>query len=545
MKYILSVIFFALTLVFTPQVLAEEKIISFDVEITAHKDGSMTVEEEIAYDFGEDNRHGIFRFIPTVSKVGELYRVIEVNYKEVFRDGKKEPFEVDTELKKSEIKIGDPEREISGVHNYIIIYRVENGIGSNYETHDEIYWNVTGNDWEVPIDKATYRVTTDFDVSPLEIICYTGPASSRLQNCRVEGSTSFTTQALDPLQGLTVATKFPVNTFPDSELRTSEPLFDPDFLDLLKIYLPIAGILNLVAGPYLLYWYFSKHHKKSLGSPSVNFDIPRELSPVEAGIIDNTKLERNDVVATVFDLAIRKYIRIEEVKIVKTLLPDETDFKLIRINKSNKPILNRFEVILMERLFRDGDEVLLKDLKKDFYTTFGLLEKEAFNLLTDKKLYTKNPKDQMAVLLVSGIIALVFGNIIFGPVLIYLSRKMNGRTELGDKQDFAVDGLKIFLKAVSRYHKFQTKNLITVEKYIPYAIALGLQNEFMEQLKILDPNYKPSWYSSPNHHSFYRSFVNMNYAMNVNVVTSAPSSSSGFSGGSSGGGGGGGGGGSW
>lgn len=70
MKYILSVIFFALTLVFTPQVLAEEKIISFDVEITAHKDGSMTVEEEIAYDFGEDNRHGIFRFIPTVSKVG-------------------------------------------------------------------------------------------------------------------------------------------------------------------------------------------------------------------------------------------------------------------------------------------------------------------------------------------------------------------------------------------------------------------------------------------------------------------------------------------
>ena len=67
----------------------------------------------------------------------------------------------------------------------------------------------------------------------------------------------------------------------------------------------------------------------------------------------------------------------------------------------------------------------------------------------------------------------------------------------------------------------------------------------MEQLKILDPNYKPSWYSSPNHHSFYRSFVNMNYAMNVNVVTSAPSSSSGFSGGSSGGGGGGGGGGSW
>ncbi len=241
-----------------------------------------------------------------------------------------------------------------------------------------------------------------------------------------------------------------------------------------------------------------------------------------------------------FDLAIRKYIKIEEVKIAKTLRPDETDYKVVKLK--NVEGLNPFETTLFNRLFRDGDEVKLGDLKTDFYTTFASLEKKAFGLLVEKNLYIKNPKDQMTGLLVLGIVALSFGNLILGPVLMYMSRKMNGRTEKGDKEDLQIDGLKIFLKAMSRHHKFQSKSLITVEKYIPYAIALGLQNEFMEQLKIIDPNYKPTWYSG--NHAFMYSYSGMYSSMN-SITTSAPSSSSGFSGGSSGGGGGGGGGGSW
>ena len=536
-------LFFAIVALvfFSPlPVLAQEKIDSFDTEIVAHKDGSMTVTENILYDFGEDSRHGIFRTIPLVSKVGNLFRVIEIDFKQALRDGEEEPYEVENMSKESEIKIGDADKTITGKHNYIIIYTVKNGIGSNYETHDEIYWNATSNDWEIPIEKASLIISTDFGVTPLESICFTGPQSSKFQNCQVYGSTISTNDALNPYQGLTTVTKFPVNTFPKSELRTSEPVFDPDFLTLLKFYIPVLLVLNIIIGPYLLFWYFKNHSKKRLGSPSVNFDIPKNIGPVEAGIIDNAKLEKNDVIATMFDLAIRKYIKIEEVKIAKTLRPDETDYKVVKLK--NVEGLNPFETTLFNRLFRDGDEIKLGDLKTDFYTTFASLEKKAFGLLVEKNLYIKNPKDQMTGLLVLGIVALSFGNLILGPVLMYMSRKMNGRTEKGDKEDLQIDGLKIFLKAMSRHHKFQSKSLITVEKYIPYAIALGLQNEFMEQLKIIDPNYKPTWYSG--NHAFMYSYSGMYSSMN-SITTSAPSSSSGFSGGSSGGGGGGGGGGSW
>lgn len=251
-------------------------------------------------------------------------------------------------------------------------------------------------------------------------------------------------------------------------------------------------------------------------------------------------LERDDIVATIFDLAIRKYIKIEEFKEVRSLMPDSTDYKLVKLKDWDG--LSGFEKTLLQRFFEGSKSVKVRELKRDFYLTFQKLEKEAFESLVAKKLYTKNPKTQMVLLLILGIIATVMGNIILGPVLIFLARKLNGRTQEGDKVDFTVDGLKIFLKDMTRHHKFQTKSLITAEKYIPYAIALGLQDEFMEQLKIINPEYKPSWYSGSR--GFYYFYPGIYSSFGSNLTTTAPSSFSGFSGGGFSGGGGGGGG-SW
>lgn len=539
-KIIFSLVFFLL-FCFPNKTLAQEKIDNFEVKVIAHQDGNMTVSESIVYDFGENSRHGIFRFIPLVSKVGDLYRVLEIEFLRIERDGKKEIFEVDNHPSQSQIKIGNPDETVTGVHSYLIEYKVKNGIGSNYEDHDEIYWNVTGNNWEVPIVSALYKIGTDFEAIPLESICFTGPKSSKFQDCEVNENFVKTTKMLEEHQGLTSVTKFPINTFPKSVLQKNEPIFDPDFLAFLKIYIPVILIVNLLAAPYLLYWYFKNKSKIRFGKPSVNFDIPKNVTPAEVGVIDTFKLERDDIVASIFSLAIKKYVKIEEVKNVKTLMPDELDYEIVKLKSFNNA--DKFEKILCERLFRDGDRVSLKKLTKDFYVTFGLLEDAVFYSLKVKNLYKKNPKNQMAGLLILGIISIATGNIFLGLILIFLSRKLIGRTALGDKIDWEIDGLKIFLKAVDRYHKFQSKNLIAVEKYIPFAIALGLQNEFMNQLKIINPDYNPSWYSGSR--GFYYSYPSMYSTFGSSVTSSAPSSSSGFSGGSSGGGGGGGGGGSW
>lgn len=566
MKNILIIITSFLVWIFllTPNtVFADSEFIrSFDSKITAHRDGSFDVTEMIQYDFGGNTRHGIYRYIPTLTSVGQLYRETKIDFTAVEKDGQNENFTVTSGDNQVSAKIGNPNRTINGVHTYTISYNVKNGIGSNYEDHDEIYWNVTGNQWQVPILSASASIATDFGVLPNQAICFTGQQGSKDQNCKYPTAAPFnpitTTLPLSPYQGLTVVAGFPVNTFPKSILSKSIPgeasestISDSDLSGIKTIYLVLAASTNFILAPGLLIWYLKYKRKKHFGPVSVNFDLPKDpvthqrITPAEAGIIDNTKLEKDDVVATIFDLAIRKYIKIEQVQKKRTLgiFGGGEDYNLVKLEDYSD--LEEFEKVLLDRLFQDGDSIEISSLKTDFYETFGKLGKEVFSSLVAKKYYTKNPANQRGLLIFAAIISFFFLGLFLSGVLLFLANKLNGRTAKGDEMDFKIDGLKLFLKNMSREYKWQAKNLYIVEKYIPYAIALGYIDEFMEQLKIIYPNYKPNWYTG--NMAFYAISNNMVSSMNSGFTSVAPHSSSGFSsgGGFSGGGGGGGGGGSW
>jgi uncharacterized membrane protein len=560
-KFLVLIIALLLFFITPTTTFAEESIKNFQAKIIAHQNGDMTITEKIVYDFGEGDRHGIFRFIPTYTRLKDvdLYRISEIVFTNIKRDGDEEKYETDYASDKVEVKIGDPDKTITGAHTYEITYLVKNGIASNFDDHDEIYWNITGNEWKVPIETIEVRIENESQLpdnnnGPTKALCFTGESGSQEQNCTTEinGKTALirTKKVLNPYEGLTTVVAYPVATFPKSQLSDSPPMWDPDFINFLKIYGVIWAILNLLVAPFIWQKYQDKKNHINLGAPNVNFDIPKGddgkiITPMEAGIIDNTKLEQNDVMATIFDLAIKKVIKIEEIKKKKTLgiFGGDSEYKLVRLNDDESK-LTEFEKTLMNKLFSGGiKDVNLKDIKT-FYLTFQKLEKESFQSLIERGFYTKNPKDQKAGLLVFGLIALCTLNIILGPLLLYLSTQLNGRTKLGDKMDWQVEGLKIFLKNMKRHYNFQAKNAITVEKYIPYAMAFGFIDEFMEELKDMYPEYKPTWYSG--HSNFYVMNNAFTSSMSGSFTTSAPSSSSGFSGGgSSGGGGGGGGGGSW
>lgn len=527
-----------------------EVIHSFDVEITAHKNGEMNIIETINYDFENLDKHGIYRYIPLYSRVGDLYRIIKVKDVKVLRNGQDEKFTTTQNKEQIYFKIGDRDKTITSSHKYTIFYTVENGIGSNYQDHDEIYWNITGNDWQVAIEKASAKIETDFGVIPTEIKCFTGIIGSRLSRCSVNGTKVESPQVLYPEEGLTIVAGYPVSTFPKSVLVKELPKNIGEKIAELIFgnYYLIFIFLNFILGGYLIYWYQKNKNKKRFGPPAVNFDTPKDdkgnrLAPAMAGTIDTAKLERDDVVATIFDLAIRKYIKLEEIKTVKSLAPDKMEQKIIKI-KEDDGKLTSFERTLFNRLFKTGNEIKVTDLKLDFYKTFEDMETDVFKELVSKKYYIKNPATQKAFLLIFSLISFFTLNLILAAVLFFLSRKLNGRTALGDEIDFKIDGLKLFLKSMDRNYKWQAQNFYTVEQMIPYAMALGYIDKFMEALKILKPDYNPSWYSGSSG-SFYLGYAAFSAAATSNITTSAPSSSSGFSGGSSGGGGGGGGGGSW
>ena len=547
----------ALTAIFPVKARAET-IHSFDVKITLAKDGTFNVAEKINYDFEGRLRHGIYRDIPLSRGVGDKFRNLKITPIQFLRDDKPENYSASYSGNIISFKIGKANETVTGTHAYTLIYKVENGI-SNFSDHDELYWNVTGNEWKFPIENASITVVPPSGVPIQKSTGYTGAYGSRDKYFKsyMSGSDLIakTTVRLSPNEGFSIVAAFPANTFPKSMLSDQDMagISSARNQTIFGIIFILILILNAVIPITIIIWYRKTHHKElNFGNPFVNFDIPKNkdgtrLSPAEAGTTDTARLDQNDIVGTIFDLAIRKYILIEQITDQSSFLGFDTSHKEYKIKKLDYPkgdSLLPHEQILIQRLFEAGNEVKIDDLRSDFYKTFEKLEEALFEELVRKGYYQKNPKTQNQLLVAVSIFCLFF--FLFLPAIAFfiLSRILNGRTSLGDEIDWRVDGLKLFLSKMSRNYKWQADQLAIVEQMIPYAIALGYVDKFMEQLKIIYPDYKPGWYTG--NAPFYLMSSSLFHSLNSGLTTSDPSSSSGFGGGGfSGGGGGGGGGGSW
>lgn len=137
-----------------------ERIVSFDSEIWVHGDASMTVRETITVDSTRRKiRRGIFRDFPTKYRdlSGNRF-VVGFEVQEVLRNGKREPYRTEQLSNGIRIRIGDADVLIpKGRHVYRITYRTDRQLGF-FDDFDELFWNVTGNGWDFPIERARATV---------------------------------------------------------------------------------------------------------------------------------------------------------------------------------------------------------------------------------------------------------------------------------------------------------------------------------------------------------------------------------------------------
>jgi len=153
-----------------------------------------------------------------------------------------------------------------------------------------------------------------------------------------------------------------------------------------------------------------------------------------------------------------------------------------------------------------------------------------------------------------GIIGLIFHELIKAP------------TRNGQKLMDQIDGFKMYLKTAEKdrlnFLNPPERTPALFEKYLPYALALGVENEWAQQFSEVlakasqspsdssNSHYHPMWYSGRSWSTLgaagFSSALGSSLSGAIASASTAPGSSSGSSGGgSSGGGGGGGGGGGW
>ena len=157
---------------------AIEKIETFSSHITINANGSITVQEEISYNFSTDQHHGIIREIPLVYKpVGSDYESkMEISSISVTDGhGNLRPTSYDKGGNSVSLKIGDPDTLVTGIQFYVVRYTIWGAITSGL-TNDTLYWNATGNSWGVPIDRARVDVVlpTPLRLSRISFNCYVG-----------------------------------------------------------------------------------------------------------------------------------------------------------------------------------------------------------------------------------------------------------------------------------------------------------------------------------------------------------------------------------
>jgi len=156
-----------------------ERITRYDSDLTVEHDGGLLVRETITYDFGSTPRHGIIRTIPVRADYpprANHDRVYPIDVLSVTASGGASADHEESEDGNDlNIRIGDPDRVVTGEHTYEITYRVH-GAYNGFPDHDELNWNVIGNEWQVPIESGTAVVHTPAGIT--QVACFTGYYSS-------------------------------------------------------------------------------------------------------------------------------------------------------------------------------------------------------------------------------------------------------------------------------------------------------------------------------------------------------------------------------
>lgn len=215
-----------------------ERILRFDVSAAVNEDASLTVREDLEFiAMGVKISRGIIRGIP-VRYRQDNGRTFSVGLKVLSTsvDGVRLPWKESEEGRARFIRIGDPERPLSpGIHRLSLTYRTTKQLGF-FADHDELYWNVTGNDWDLPIQSVSFRLALP-GAKPGEgfsrIDWYTGGyGSTSSGGARLDASRAVvTTRALQPGEGLTVA-----YSWPKGVVAPPQPSFGDRFGDFVYVH---------------------------------------------------------------------------------------------------------------------------------------------------------------------------------------------------------------------------------------------------------------------------------------------------------------------
>ncbi len=557
------------------QVAQAWQIDRFQTHLALHPDSTATVTETIVADFTGESRHGLDRDIPIhyADRAGQNF-VLRLRVQAVTDEqGRPRYYRLESPGRYLRIRIGDPNRTVTGLQTYQLVYDVQRGAVRFFADHDECYWNATGNEWAVPIQAASavieFPPAIDPARMPLQTAAFTGGYGSRASDVTTDVGADRVTyiarHSFNPYEGLTI-----VAGWPHGLLR------QPSGWRVVIWWLQdnwVYGVPLLVLIGMLLLWNTKGRDPKLQPSLVVEYDPPQGLTPAEAGTLIDERADVRDVTSTIIDLAVRGYLRIEPITSAGLMGTHVSDYRLVELKPSRPSgsTVKPHERELLDGLFEGGaSSRLVSDLKDVFYTHVQQMQDEVYQTLVDAKYFDSHPQRVRKRYLGTGIaVALLAGWLGFraellgaptalalmlsGALIAIIGHWMPRRTLKGAQVTDQILGFVEFLRRADADRLRRINDPSLFERGLPYALAFGVATAWAKAFEGLAMT-PPAWYGgtwgtySPTDfsHQLNHTMASMNQTLTSTPRSSSSFGGSGFGGGGgSGGGGGGGGGGGW
>ncbi|HEX2047131.1 MAG TPA: DUF2207 domain-containing protein, partial [Acidimicrobiales bacterium] len=557
-----------------------ERITAYDVAIVVERSGSVLVTETIDYDFASNERHGIYRDVPVRLRYDTRYdRVYPLDVISVdASDGASAQYRTETAGNGRRIRIGDPDRTITGRHRYTIVYRVASAL-NGFEEHDELYWNAVGTEWPVPVERARVRVTTPAEIT--QVACFGGGSGSRLPCSQADesgASADFAHEGLGPGEGLTVVVGFAKGAVPPPTpvLEERWSLTRAFSLTPATVATSLVLLAGVVFGVTRLAWRtgrdrrfagspvdaaYATHGQEEAVGPSfgpigaeetpVEFVPPDGLRPGQVGTLVDEAASTLDVTATIVDLAVRGYLRIDEIP--KKGWFGKPDWTLTKLEEGDN--LRPYERKLLDGLFEDGSEVTLSSLRNTFVTRLQRVQDALYDDAVEQGWFVGRPDKirarwrvvaVLALILSLGLLvllaaftraALVAVPLVLGALaLLATAKRMPRRTAKGTGVLRRAAGFRRFILESEKDRARVAEQQHLFSEYLPYAVVFGATEKWARTFAGLDDELaQPDWYggSSTFTPTGFANSIDGFSVTTAGTIASTPagSGSSGFSGG--------------
>ena len=553
---------------------SDERVLEFRSDIKVNSDTTINIVEKIVFRPSEVTpRHGLEWTIPYEYSVKAFRRPTKLTINQVsYYPLGNESLIVRNQYSRTDesgwitLRIGDPDRYINGTYVYIIDYSLKYTGISYFEENEEVYLNIIGPGWNIPIENASATLTLPSEVK--ESICFTGSDGSNQQNCEIEINNNIVNvkprDTLQSYEGYTIALKQPKGTFDDT---TKE--------QILLVILANIGILLPIPVGIFLFSFLIKKYKNPKLTVIPQYEPEKDMDPLSSGILLKNISTTKNIYAALIEMAIKGYYKIREY--------EKNKYEFVKSEKDPSTLLPHLKIIY-DGIFVYGDVVQLKKLT-NFYSTSATSFLEVGKYLKEKKIFNeKILKYKPMMIGVSGFITFFhfttiapyilfgalgwyFGILISLILFLIFAFKIDIRTTIGNEKLHYLFGLKMYIETAEKerieFHNDPKKYQEVFEKLLPYAMIFNLEKKWAKQFENLSMS-QPEWYEGSFSNQFNTIyFVNSLSKFNTSVSTyalpkSSYSSSGGYrsggwssggsgfgGGGSSGGGGGGSGGGGW